>query len=122
MACAKILLLETDEDLSSSLTDVLAGDGFQCCVASSAGDALRLLDRGCAPAVAIIDVPEPPGRTAELFQRLRTEERLLKVPVVVLTARDAEPVPGAATVLAKPFTVEEIVEAARASLRAAGRG
>lgn len=116
----RILLVEDDEALSSSLKKELKAAGFAIDVVANGVDAEFMGDEEPYDAVILdLGLPDRPG--LEVLKNWR--EKNNKVPVIILTARDAwhEKVEGFSTgaddYLAKPFHNEELVARLNAIIR-----
>jgi DNA-binding response OmpR family regulator len=118
-------LINQDEvNLSRILARVLEEEGFQALVESRG-------DRGLETAVAktpdavVLDLSLPGMDGLVVCRELRA--RGLRMPVIMLTARDAVPdrvrglENGADDYLVKPFAIEELMARVRAQLRRAGK-
>jgi two-component system, OmpR family, response regulator CpxR len=118
MKLIPILLVDDDTELCSSLTRVLAMDGFRVATVHDA-------DSGIAEALkaehelVILDVMLPGGDGRKVLRKIRMKSR---VPVIMLTARgdEADRIAGleggADDYLPKPFNVRELVARIRAVL------
>ncbi len=86
-AGSTVLLVEDDEDIRSSISEVLADEGFQVVAASDGNDALRYLRSTTElPRVILLDLMMPvmdgwAFRAAQL-----ADARLATIPVVILSA------------------------------------
>lgn len=82
-----VLLVEDDEDIRGSVTDILREEGFEVVTASDGDDALRYLRSAAEPPrLILLDLMMPVMdgwgfRAAQL-----ADERLAKIPVVILSA------------------------------------
>jgi DNA-binding response OmpR family regulator len=116
----KILIIEDEPALVTGLRDAFAHNGF--CVAS-AGDGETGLNLALSNEhdVIILDLMLPKKDGMEVCRELRS--RNIWTPVIMLTARSAEPDRvaglelGADDYVTKPFSVRELVARARALLR-----
>jgi len=116
----RILMVEDDEALSSSLKKELKNSGFAVDVVANGIDAEFMGDEEPYDAVILdLGLPDRPG--LEVLKNWR--EKNNKVPVIILTARDAwhEKVEGfssgADDYLAKPFHIEELIARLNAIIR-----
>jgi len=117
---ARILVVDDDPGIQDVVRFALAGEGFDV---EAVGDGESALERAATDEydVLILDVmlPDVPG--TEVCRRLRAERSV--VPILMLTARDAEVDRvlglelGADDYIAKPFSRAELVGRVRAILR-----
>ena len=120
-AAGPILVVEDEEALVGAICYQLQREGFD---AVSAVDGLRGLDlfRERAPALVILDLMLPHINGLDLCRIIRGES---EVPIIILTAKDAEADKvagleiGADDYVTKPFSMRELVTRVRAHLRRA---
>ena len=118
----QILIVEDEAAIADTLIYALQAEGFLTQWSSLAGEALRLLENGAFD-LAILDVGLPDISGFELCKRLR---RFSEVPVIFLTARDAEIDRvvgleiGADDYVVKPFSPRELLARINAVLRRRG--
>lgn len=106
---AMILVADDDPVIQRLLTYLLEQDGHTVTIASDGQEALdRLANEPVELALLDLDMPELSG--LDVLKRVRAEERLANLPVVMLTAsgqeRDAEAAwdAGVSQFLTKPFS------------------
>ena len=110
---------EDEPDLRGYLSKLFTKDGYAVDAAADAATALSLLE-GNPPDLVITDVMLPGQSGLDLLAELRQDERLARLPVVVLTARaDAETAIGAFAAgaddfVVKPFNSAELLARVRA--------
>jgi two-component system KDP operon response regulator KdpE len=117
----RILVAEDQETLRASVSRNLRARGFEVIEAANGMEALSLWDAE-QPHLLILDVMMPRMDGLEVCRRVREHST---VPIIVLTAMDAESDKvaafdlGADDYLCKPFSVEELLARVRAVLRRA---
>lgn len=117
---SRLLLIEDDLPLGTSLQRVLTVAGHQVVWLRSAADAERFL-AGPAFDLMLLDLGLPDGSGLQVLQGLRQSGQAL--PVMIITARDSVDDRvhgldmGADDYLPKPFAMEEMLSRIRALLR-----
>ena len=109
-----ILVAEDDDDQREAVAWSLRSQGFRVVTAADGMEALRAL-RGALPHLAILDVRMPWIGGLELVQHMRSDARLRRIPVVMLTAY-ADEVPRDLTVISKPFDAHRLMATVEAIL------
>ena len=118
----RLLIIEDEPDLRAYLTKMFSKDGYAVEAAADAESALTWLQDNAEnpPDMVITDVMLPGQSGLDLLAVIRQDERLARVPVVVLTARaEAESAveafaAGADDFVAKPFHSAELLARVRA--------
>jgi signal transduction histidine kinase/DNA-binding response OmpR family regulator len=114
-----LLIIEDEPDLRGYLTKLFTKDGYAVEAVADAATALTSLERN-APDLMITDVMLRGQSGLDILTALREDERIARLPVVVLTARaDAETAieafaAGADDFVVKPFNSSELLARVRA--------
>ena len=118
----RILVVEDEESFSDALSYMLRKEGFEVAVSTNGPDGLTEFDKGGADLV-LLDLMLPGLSGLEVCRQLRQRS---DVPVIMLTAKDAEVDKvvgleiGADDYVTKPFSARELVARIRAVLRRRG--
>jgi two-component system response regulator RegX3 len=118
----RILVVEDEESFSDALGYMLRREGFEVAVAATGPTGLEEFDRAGADLV-LLDLMLPGLSGLEVCRQLRAKS---DVPVIMLTAKDAEVDKvvglelGADDYVTKPFSARELVARIRAVLRRRG--
>ncbi|MDQ1683465.1 MAG: two-component system, OmpR family, response regulator RegX3 [Frankiaceae bacterium] len=118
----RILVVEDEQSFSDALSYMLRKEGFEVAVASSGPDGLVEFDKAGADLV-LLDLMLPGLSGLEVCRQLRQRS---DVPVIMLTAKDAEVDKvvgleiGADDYVTKPFSARELLARIRAVLRRRG--
>jgi len=118
----RVLVVEDEESFSDALSYMLRREGFETVVAATGTDALAEFDRAGAD-IVLLDLMLPGLSGTEVCRALRTKS---SVPIIMLTAKDAEIDKvvglelGADDYVTKPYSARELVARIRAVLRRRG--
>ncbi|MGY1721634.1 winged helix-turn-helix domain-containing protein [Blastococcus sp. SYSU DS0533] len=119
---SRVLVVEDEESFSDALSYMLRREGFETVVAATGPDALAEFDRGGAD-IVLLDLMLPGLPGTEVCRALRSRSN---VPIIMLTAKDAEIDKvvglelGADDYVTKPYSARELVARIRAVLRRRG--
>lgn len=111
------LVLEPDSALRRVLVEVLGDLGFAVIASEERTQVLHLLSRGPDFDLAVIDLVEGAAGMEEFVSTVVALSEATSMPLILMT--DGEPPPvsaGNAVCLAKPFDLEELLGAVRASI------
>jgi CheY-like chemotaxis protein len=105
-----VLLVEDDIDIREVVAEVLTSEGYEVTTAANGREALHYLHAvGRHPCLVLLDLMMPMMSGQELMEVLREEDRLLVLPVVILSATPHD-VPGARRVVRKPVSRELLLQ------------
>jgi two-component system phosphate regulon response regulator PhoB len=119
---ARILVVDDEPDLLELVRVNLAQAGYVVETAASGSDALAALRRS-PPDVMVLDLMLPDLSGTELCARVRADQRLAGLPIIMLTAKSEEIdrvvglEVGADDYVTKPFSPRELALRVRAVLR-----
>ena len=121
MSNPKILIVDDDPDLRRALKIRLQANHFDTVQASDGYSAIAVAQRE-QPNLIILDLGLPAGDGFVVLERLTKSAVLSNIPVIILTARDAQAneqrtlQAGATTFFQKPADNNELLELIRATL------
>jgi len=115
----KVLVIDDEESLLEAVRYALSREGFDVTVARDGGEAVRLFEAE-RPDLLVLDLMLPVMNGWDVCRRVRASSQ---VPIIMLTARDAEVdrvvglEMGADDYVTKPFSPRELVARVKAILR-----
>jgi two-component system phosphate regulon response regulator PhoB len=118
-----ILVVDDENDLVTTVEHALRREGYRTLAALNGRDAIQLAQREPVPDLILLDLMLPDTTGTEVCRTLRASTLTRDVPIVMLTARDAEIdrvvgfEVGADDFIGKPFSLRELVLRVRAILR-----
>ena len=110
----RILVADDNPVLLHLVTGILEREGYSVVVAHDGREAFRILRTDCDFLAAIFDAEMPHLLGADLVKFMRTEKRLMRIPVMIMSAgqggllKSREMSEGASIFLPKPFTSEQL--------------
>jgi DNA-binding response OmpR family regulator len=116
-----VLVVEDDPALGDVMLTALKDDGLDAKLAHDGDEAMRDVD-DLSPAVMVLDLMMPKRDGFSVLRELRADGRILRLPVIVVTAifgmseRLYATELGAADYVTKPFELEDLVSRVRALL------
>ncbi|MEH0168452.1 response regulator [Roseateles microcysteis] len=119
----RVLLVEDDRELRTTLRDALQVEGYTVQTAASLSEGRALMQHDHAPDLVLLDLGLPDGEGEQLLAELR---RSKGTPVLVISARhqDGSKVrlldAGADDYLVKPFSIGELLARMRVAMRHRG--
>jgi two-component system phosphate regulon response regulator PhoB len=122
---ALILVVDDESDIVDALVYNLQQSGFRTRAARSGSEALAAAREAPEPDLVLLDLMLPDMSGTEVCRELRGEKGTRRIPVIMLTAKDAEIdrvvgfEVGADDYVTKPFSVRELMLRVRAVLRRA---
>ena len=122
MSERKVLIIDDDHDIRLGLNIRLRASGYTTAFAADGVSAIRMA-RKERPSLILLDLGLPAGDGFQVLERLKINTDLSHVPVIVVSARDAEAnerralKAGAYSYLEKPVDDEELLEAIASALK-----
>jgi two-component system, OmpR family, phosphate regulon response regulator PhoB len=123
----RVLVIEDEVDLATTLEYNLRTEGFDVRVAHSGRQGLALATNDPLPDVIVLDLMLPDLAGTEVCRRLREQERTRDIAVIMCTAKGEEIdrvvgfEVGADDYVVKPYSVRELILRIRAQLRHRGQ-
>lgn len=81
-----VMIVDDDDEIRSALEDVLLGEGYTVVGARDGQQALSYLRQGQPPSAILLDLWMPVMDGWQLREELLKDEKLSRIPVIVLTA------------------------------------
>ena len=119
---SRVLIADDDPVIRHWLTSILEGEGHRVVSTNDGRDAYRLLQGDADFAGAVFDMSMPYLEGSDLIKFMRTEKRLMRIPVMLITAEsDIRLVAngfaaGATILLPKPFARKRLQQMLRMML------
>ncbi len=111
-----ILIIDDDSRNTFALSAVLRSKGFKTLAAQDMKEAFGILDAGAEVGIILLDMMMPDMDGYQALPILKSDERLVHVPVVAVTAqamagdRERCLAAGADAYLSKPVDVDKLME------------
>jgi len=118
----KILIIEDEPDIRTTLEYNLRKDGFDVIGAGSLGEA-RAAINSSSFSMILLDLMLPDGSGLDLCREIKGNKELSSTPIIILTAKDDEVDKvvgfelGADDYVTKPFSVRELILRIKAVLK-----
>src|SRR6516162_2079990 len=106
-----ILLVEDDEIVRRAIQMVLEWEGYQVECAANGQEALDMLRAGARPGLILLDVMMPVLDGGQFREEQKRDPELASIPVIVVSAASFAASVDAASLVRKPFEVEELLNA-----------
>ena len=111
---ARVLVADDDPAILRLVKVIVEKEGYMVVPARDGKEAYKLLQSGEPLAAAILDVVMPYIQGTELVRYMQSEKRLMKIPVIMMTAEQNPRLSsesfsaGAVAFLPKPFTTSQM--------------
>ncbi len=108
-----VLVVEDEAELAEVIVELLRDEGYRVISAGSLEEAEAKLNAGFEPDVAVVDISLPDGSAWSLIPRIRSANADARVVVVTGLGAILDPAEtsSADAVLAKPFSIDELLQA-----------
>jgi len=123
----KILIADDDPAILRLVSAILEKENFGVTAARDGKEAYKILQNDATFTAAILDVVMPHISGPELVRYMKTEKRLMKIPVMMMTAEQDPKLSsdsfaaGAVVFLPKPFTTAQLQTMLQMLIGKAGR-
>ncbi|MFN2454208.1 MAG: response regulator [Pyrinomonadaceae bacterium] len=113
-ASRRVLVADDDPAILRLVTAIVEKEGYQVVAARDGREAYKLLQEDSNFIAGVFDVMMPHIQGPELVRYMRTEKRLMKIPVMMMTAEQNPKLSsesfsaGAVVFLPKPFTTAQL--------------
>ena len=113
-AKSQVLIADDDPAILRLVKAIVEKEGFTAITVRDGREAFKLLNAGEPFAAAVLDVVMPYIQGTELVRHMQSEKRLMKIPVIVMTAEQNPRLSsdsfsaGAVAFLPKPFTPSQL--------------
>lgn len=111
---AQVLIADDDPAILRLVKAIVEKEGYAAVTARDGRDAYKLLNSGEQFVAAVFDVVMPYIQGTELVRHMQSEKRLMKIPVIIMTAEQNPRLSsdsfsaGAVAFLPKPFTTAQL--------------
>ena len=115
----RVLVADDDPVMRHLISTIINQQGYEVVVAEDGRAAYRILKSDSAFNAAILDMTMPFLEGLDLIRYMRSEKRLMRIPVMIITAGQdiklmtSSFAAGATAFLPKPFTPEQLQSAIR---------
>jgi CheY-like chemotaxis protein len=104
---ANVLVVDDDEAIRDVVAEVLREEGYDVVCAQNGLQALRELEGNGHTDLVLLDLMMPVMSGWEVLEEMQGNDRLSRIPVVVVSAMSA---PGVSEHLAKPIDLDRLLD------------
>lgn len=115
----RVLIVEDDAELRSTLAEAMRETGAEIVLAEDGIEALEWLRAGPSPAVVLLDLRLPRLDGHDFLRELRADARFEHLPVITMTAGSSRAEGDVVARLRKPLDLEGLLEIVGSLLDAA---
>lgn len=111
----KVLVADDDPAILQLVKAIVKKEGYEPVEAKNGKEAYKILHSGTPFIAAIFDIVMPHIQGTELLRFMQSDEKLKKVPVIIMTAEENPRLStdsftaGAVVFLHKPFTASQLI-------------
>jgi CheY-like chemotaxis protein len=114
MASSQVLVVEDDNDIRELLADLVQGEGYRVEAVRNGLEALAFLkDTAREPCCILLDLMMPVMSGWEFLEACHDNDRLVTIPVVVVSSEPQACDLDVARVVKKPVAVEQLLDIVR---------
>lgn len=107
-----ILIVDDEADIRDSLQEFFEDEGFAVATAGNGEEGLARLRAGPLPCIIILDLSMPVLDGNEMYQQMRADPALARVPVIISTS-DPRRAPSGVTTMTKPVSLMRLLASVR---------
>ncbi|MDT4966786.1 MAG: two-component system, chemotaxis family, chemotaxis protein CheY [Acidobacteriota bacterium] len=110
----RVLIADDDPVMRRLVSSIVEGEGFTAVAVADGREAFKILQSDSDFRAGIFDMMMPHLQGLDIIRHMRTEKRLMRVPVILITAESDFSLmsnsftAGATAFLQKPFTTEQL--------------
>ncbi len=104
-----ILVVDDDPDLRETMQDILEMEGWKVRLASNGKEALDVLRQFGRPCLILLDMMMPVMTGEEFLEHVQQDPVLHTYPVIICSATSRSTLPGARSIIRKPFLAEDLL-------------
>ncbi|MBL8949215.1 MAG: response regulator [Myxococcaceae bacterium] len=105
----KVMIVDDETDIRESLREVFEDEGYEVATAANGAEALSLLAKNDPPCAMVLDLIMPEVGGVEVYQKMQTDPRLSRVPVIISTS-DPSRAPSGVLIMKKPIDLNRLLE------------
>lgn len=114
VSLGRILLVDDDEDLRTTIGAVLQAEGYEVVEARNGLHALQQLMRNPLPSAILLDMTMPVMTGFEFLEIQKEDPRIKAIPVIAVTVYSkVADLQGVVAVVKKPFDLEQLTTVLR---------
>ena len=120
----RVLIVEDDDLIRTTFVRLLRIEGYEALTASNGREALEILKNNLdnLPSLVLTDFMMPEMDGQELIWRLKQDDVLLNLPIVMLSAWEKPDLPPGVIYLKKPIEIKALIEHVRRFCGPPGQG